>query len=166
MMSLIITIFGTTTIWMYKEFKEMINRNNATRITQVNEKIKAYSQLQAQIAAVLHDRENNTSKINLMRNLGEYNPILSQNVRNVARDYYIKADPAYLSTMLAMMETDFKKFEKEKAMCQSMKIALNLRLSFQGYMIHSSQYYLFGYRYGFLATRMFISQNSKFGTIK
>lgn len=29
--------------------------------------------------------------------------------------WYIKADPAYLSTMLAMMEVDFKQFEQEKA---------------------------------------------------
>lgn len=114
-MSLIITIFGTSTIWMYKEFKEMINRNNTKRITNLNEKIKVYSQLQAHIAAVLHDKDNHNSKINLIRNLGEYSPILSENVRNVAKDYYIKADPAYLSTMLAMMEVDFKQFEQEKA---------------------------------------------------
>ncbi|WP_152399110.1 hypothetical protein [Paenibacillus cellulositrophicus] len=112
--TLVITIIGTSSIWMYKEFKEMINRNNSARISRVNEKIKIYSQLQASIAVVLNEPNNSTLKQGLINKLGEYSPFLNEDLRCIVKDYYKCGDSLYLNSMLAMMEVDFSKFEQEK----------------------------------------------------
>ncbi|WP_152396659.1 hypothetical protein [Paenibacillus guangzhouensis] len=110
-MTLVLTIFGTTTIWLYKEFKEMINQNNRTQLASVNEKIKIYSQLQASISAVIHGGD---AKFGLMQKLGESSPYLSENVRRIARDFYYQADIAYLTSMLTFIDVDLGKLEQEK----------------------------------------------------
>lgn len=53
-LTLIITILGTSTIWLYKEFKVMMNRSLRNKMEVINEKIKMYSQLEANISAVVH----------------------------------------------------------------------------------------------------------------
>lgn len=113
-MTLVIIILGTTTIWMYKEFKEMINQNNKAKILSINEKIKVYSQLQVNTACILYDKGQGDLELSLIIKLGEYSPLLSEDMRRVAKDYYRNRDSAYLETMLAFIEVDLKKLDIER----------------------------------------------------
>ncbi|WP_339292521.1 hypothetical protein MKY48_06250 [Paenibacillus sp. FSL W8-0187] len=113
-MTLVIIIAGTSTIWMYKEFKEMINQNNKAKINNINEKIKVYSQLQASTAGLLHDKGHRELKVILINKIGDFSPFLSEDVRRVVRDYYRYGDSAYLETMLAFIEVDVRKLEEDK----------------------------------------------------
>ncbi|MEC0203886.1 hypothetical protein P4H39_14680 [Paenibacillus lautus] len=113
-MTLVIIIVGTSTIWMYKEFKEMINQNNKSKISNINEKIKVYSKLQASAASLFYNKELSDLHRILMNQIGEFSPLLSEDVRRVVRDYFKYGDYAYLETMLAFIEVDLKKFEDDK----------------------------------------------------
>ncbi|WP_339222099.1 hypothetical protein [Paenibacillus sp. FSL W7-1332] len=112
--TLVIIIAGTSTIWMYKEFKEMINQNNKAKINNINEKIRVYSQLQASTAGLLHDKGHRELKLSLINKIGDFSPFLSEDVRRVVMDYHRYGDPAYLETMLAFIEVDVRKLEEDK----------------------------------------------------
>ncbi|MNW44750.1 hypothetical protein D3C74_219910 [compost metagenome] len=112
--TLVITIIGTSTIWLYKEFKEMIDRNTTTKITVVNEKIKLFSQLQINIVATIHESENNQLRLGLVDKFGEYSIFLSEDARRIWLDYIRKDDPSYLVSLLAFISVELKKLDKEK----------------------------------------------------
>lgn len=113
--TLVITIFGTTTIWLYKEFKEMIDSNLKFKITALNEKIKMYSQLQTYILAAVHQIEGEQFRIKLIELLGEYSAVMSEDSRRIALDYIKVGDSSYLSILSVLISAELTKLSKEKS---------------------------------------------------
>lgn len=112
--TLVITIFGTTTIWLYKEFKEMIDQRTKTKTSTLNEKIKLYGKLQANIVALIQQSENIQLRLDFIEKFGEYIVFLSEDARRIWLDYIRHDDPSYLVSLLAFISMDLKKLDKEK----------------------------------------------------
>ncbi|MNN16235.1 hypothetical protein D3C81_1293690 [compost metagenome] len=113
--TIVITIIGTSTIWMYKEFKEMINVNINTKIAALNDKIKMLSQLQANILAIVHQDDNEQFRLKFTERFGEYNTVLRENTHRIAVDYLKYGDPSYLATLSEFISSELVKLNKEKA---------------------------------------------------
>lgn len=112
---LIITIVGTFSVWLYKEFKVMNNENFKSKVALINKKIEMYSKLEAAIANVLHQKDRGQAKSNLYEKFGEFSSYFSNDVRRIMRDYYRQDDSSLLNTLLAFTEVEVKKLEKEKS---------------------------------------------------
>ena len=113
-MTIVITIIGTFSIWMYKEFKEMMTQKKKARLASIDEKIKINNQLYASVAALTHDSDNRELRIAFMNKIGEYSSLLSEDVQYVARDYCKYGDAQYLGSLMALVEVDLHRFNKER----------------------------------------------------
>ncbi|MBB6637613.1 hypothetical protein [Cohnella thailandensis] len=111
---LVITIIGTFSVWLYKEFRTMNKEDFKSRIALINKKIEMYSKLEAAIAAVLNQKDTTQAKSNLYEKFGEYSPFFSDDVRRIMRDYYKQNDNGYLYSLLAFTEVEVKLLENEK----------------------------------------------------
>lgn len=113
-LTLMITILGTSTIWLYKEFKVMMERSSKQKIETLNNKIKMYSQLEANIAAVVHYTDNTPFKNNLIEKFGEYSIQMSEDTRRIAIDYIQSGDALYLKTLASFIQYELTKLHKAR----------------------------------------------------
>ncbi|WP_438349444.1 hypothetical protein ACP8HI_01785 [Paenibacillus sp. FA6] len=112
--TLIFTIIATSTIWLYKEFKEMINQDHKTKIKIINESIKNYGKLQASIAEVINDEDNKQLKHNLFEKFGDYNSLFSEDIRQIILDYYRHENALYLTTLQSFIVVEQRKLVQAK----------------------------------------------------
>lgn len=112
--TLVITIFGTTTIWLYKEFKEMIDSTTKAKISALNEKIKMLSQLQANIMAMVYGNNYEQFRLKFIEEFGEYNTVLNEDTCQISLDYIRHGDPSYLATLSSFLSAELSKLNKEK----------------------------------------------------
>lgn len=113
-LSLLITVFGTLTVWLYKEFKVMYSQSTKNKLTTVQKKLDFYGKLEASIATVINQPNDPNSKRNLLDKLGESNSYFSEDIRQIIRDYYRQADVFLLITLIAFIEMEMKKLDEEK----------------------------------------------------
>lgn len=113
-LSLLITVFGTLTVWLYKEFKVMYSKDIKNKLTTVQKKLDFYGRLEASIAAVINQQNDFQAKRNLLDKLGESNSYFSEDIRGIIRDYYKLGDVSLLITLIAFIEVEMKKLDAEK----------------------------------------------------
>lgn len=100
--SLLITIVGTLLVWLYKQFKDMIDRRQQEKVAALQAKQGLFIRLELTIATVLHQSQGE-SKRELNQLLGDCGPYLSSTQRQLVRDYYRAFDPAVLRTLHAFI---------------------------------------------------------------
>jgi len=84
--TLLISIIGTILIWMYKQFKGMIDREEQDKLATVQLKMGLFTKLELAIASVLH-LKNEESKLHMYTLLGECGPYLTKIQRTVVREF-------------------------------------------------------------------------------
>ncbi|OBZ18452.1 hypothetical protein A8L34_02385 [Bacillus sp. FJAT-27264] len=52
--SLAITVFTTVLIWLYKEFKVLMEKDNNDKLARIQKQLDIYSSTEAAIAQVIH----------------------------------------------------------------------------------------------------------------
>ncbi|OXS53681.1 hypothetical protein B1A99_28940 [Cohnella sp. CIP 111063] len=113
--TLIISVVGTLLVWMYKQFKGMIDREQQEKLATVQLKQTLFTKLELNLASVLHlgDEE---SKRRLLELLGECGPYLTRMQRTLVRDYCKSFDPGVLHTLqeLTIYEADKLDRQMEK----------------------------------------------------
>jgi hypothetical protein len=84
--TLIISVVGTLLVWMYKQIKGMIDREEQEKQTTIQLKQALFTKLELNLASVLHlgDEE---SKRRLLELLGECGPYLTRMQRTMVRDW-------------------------------------------------------------------------------
>ena len=100
--SLLITIVGTLLVWLYKQFKDMIDRRQQEKVAALQAKQGLFIRLELAIATVLHQSQGE-SRRELNQLLGECGPYLTSAQRQLVRDYYRAFDPGILRTLHAFI---------------------------------------------------------------
>ncbi|MNX64297.1 hypothetical protein D3C86_953190 [compost metagenome] len=113
-LTLVITLLGTSTIWLYKEFKQMIEQSTKIKVAELNEKIKVYSQLQATIYAIIHQPDHEQLRMKFIEKFGDYSMYMSDDARRVALDYIKYEDSLYLVSLSSFVEVELEKLDKER----------------------------------------------------
>jgi len=110
--TLIISVVGTLLVWMYKQFKGMIDREQQEKLTTVQLKQVLFTKLELNLASVLHlgDEE---SKRRLLELLGECGPYLSRMQRTLVRDYCKSFDPGVLYTLQELTIHEADKLDRQ-----------------------------------------------------
>lgn len=99
--SLLITIVGTMLVWLYKQFKDMSDRQQQEKDTAIRAQQGLLARLEFTIALVLHQRQPGHIE-QLSQLLGDYAPYLTSTQRKLIRDYYRSFDPSVLHTLQAL----------------------------------------------------------------
>lgn len=110
--TLLIAIIGTILVWMYKQFKSMIDREQQDKLTTVQLKQSLFTKLELSIASVLH-LNNEESKQKMYALLGECAPYLTSMQRTVMRDYYKSFDQMLLYSLQALTVNEVDKLGRE-----------------------------------------------------
>lgn len=110
--TLIISIIGTLLVWIYKQFKDMIDREQQEKITNLQLKLGLFTKLELSIASVLQ-LNNETSKMAMYTLLGECFPHLTSMQRNVVREYYKHFDPALLYSIQFIIVNEVDKLGQQ-----------------------------------------------------
>lgn len=110
--TLIISIVGAILVWLYKELKTMIDRDQQEKLRLLQLKQGLFTKLELGIAAVLH-LQNNESKLQLHALLGECGPYFSTTQRTLVRDYCRTFNPPVLHSLLAMTIAEVDKLGKQ-----------------------------------------------------
>ena len=113
--TLVISIIGTLLVWMYKQFKGMIDREQQDKLKTIQSKQAWFTKLELSLASVFHLRDEE-SKRRLLTLLGECGPYLTRMQRTVVRDYCKSFDPGVLYTLqeLTIHEVDQLERQLEK----------------------------------------------------
>ncbi|WP_068614671.1 hypothetical protein [Paenibacillus tuaregi] len=125
-LTLVITLLGTSTIWLYKEFKQMIEQSTKTKVAELNEKIKVYSQLQATIYAIIHQANHEQLKMKFIEKFGDYSMYMSDDARKIALDYIKHGDSLYLVSLSSFIEVELEKLNKER--CRVLNIGADTEI--------------------------------------
>ena len=110
--TLLISIIGTALVWMYKQFKGMIDREQQDKLTTVQLKQGLFTKLELSIASVLH-LNNEDSKQRMYALLGECGPYLTSTQRSVIRDYYKTFDSGLLYSLQALIVNEVDKLNRQ-----------------------------------------------------
>ncbi|WP_068779370.1 hypothetical protein [Paenibacillus sp. GM2] len=117
-LSLVVTILITSTIWLYKEFKEMINNNMRAKEAALNEKIRIHSEFLANILAIIHQKDNDHFKVKFIEKFGEYNTVLNTDSRQIAVDYIKRNNPVYLESLFVFINKELDNLSKKRSLLQ------------------------------------------------
>ncbi|PQP81906.1 hypothetical protein C0Q44_19755 [Paenibacillus sp. PCH8] len=112
--SLISTIVCTVIIWLYKEFKVMIETDNKNQLAQIQKKMESYTRVEAAIASVLAQHNHAGAVQNLYDKFGECSSYFSEDMRELIRGFYSQRDTSILSTIMSFIKVEMKKLEKQK----------------------------------------------------
>lgn len=110
--TLLISIIGTILVWMYKQFKGMIDRRQQNELATVQLKQGLFTKLELSIASVLH-LDNESSKQNLYVLLGECGPYMTNAQRAIVRDYYKNFNPMLLHSLQALTVNEVDKLGRQ-----------------------------------------------------
>jgi len=110
--ALLISIIGTVLVWMYKQFKGMIDREQQDKLTTAQLKQTLFTKLELSIASVLHLNSEN-SKQQMYVLLGECGPYLTKTQRTIIRDYYKHFDRSLLFSLHALVMTEVDKLTRQ-----------------------------------------------------
>ncbi|MFC5704152.1 hypothetical protein ACFPVX_22930 [Cohnella faecalis] len=110
--TLLISIIGTILVWMYKQFKGMIDRKQQNELTIAQLKQGLFTKLELSIASVLH-LDNEGSKQQMYALLGECGPYLTSTQRTVIRDYYKQFNPMLLHSLQALTVNEVEKLGRQ-----------------------------------------------------
>jgi len=110
--TLVISIVGTLFVWIYKQFKDRIDREQQEKITNLQLKQGLFTKLELSIASVLH-LNNETSKMAMYTLLGECGPYLTSTQRKIVREYYKNFDPSLLYSLHALIVNEVDKLDRQ-----------------------------------------------------
>ncbi|MFF2885492.1 hypothetical protein [Paenibacillus sp. NPDC057967] len=110
--ALLISIIGTILVWMYRQFKGMIDREQQDKLTIAQLKQTLFTKLELSIASVLH-LNNEDSKRQMYVLLGECGPYLTKTHRTIIRDYYKQFDRSLLYSLHALVMTEVDKLTRQ-----------------------------------------------------
>ncbi|MGW9127677.1 hypothetical protein ACWGPW_22060 [Paenibacillus chitinolyticus] len=113
--TLLILVVGTSTLWMYKEFKEILNRNNIAKLNLINERLKTFGKLEAAIALALKKSEDESILAKLYDILGESSALFTKEMREVTRTFYAQGHPHILSALQIFIDNQINTSRAEKA---------------------------------------------------
>ncbi|MFD7525010.1 hypothetical protein [Paenibacillus chitinolyticus] len=113
--TLLILVVGTSTLWMYKEFKEILNRNNIAKLNLINERLKTFGKLEAAIALALKKPEDESILAKLYDILGESSALFTKEMREVTRTFYAQGHPHILSALQIFIDNQINTSREEKA---------------------------------------------------
>ncbi len=110
--ALLISIIGTILVFLYKQFKTMIDNNESEKKKAMQEKLELYTKLELAIASVMHVN-NDGSKENLYELLGKCGSYLSKTQRQIIRDYYKQFNPAVLYSLQSFVISEVDKLDRQ-----------------------------------------------------
>lgn len=110
--TLLISIIGTALVWMYKQFKGMIDREQDDKLKTAQLKQGLFTKLELSIASVLHLNKEE-SKQRMYALLGECGPYLTNTQRSVIRDYYKTFDTGLLHSLQALTVNEVDKLNRQ-----------------------------------------------------
>ncbi|MEW4372581.1 hypothetical protein [Paenibacillus kandeliae] len=107
--SLLLPLF----IWLYKEFKVMVTSEEQSKITTVENKLKMYARLEAQIAYVGHYPTPDAQK-ELFHQLAEIRLHMGESAQMMIRDYYRTTDIEMVKMLIPLITVEMNKLKKKK----------------------------------------------------
>ncbi|WP_028545803.1 hypothetical protein [Paenibacillus taiwanensis] len=110
--TILISIIGTILVWMYKQFKGMIDSKQQSKLVMLQLKQSLFTKLELSIANVIH-QDNEVSKQQMYALLGECGPYLTNAQRTVMRDYYKQLNPLLLHTLQALIVSEVDKLGRQ-----------------------------------------------------
>lgn len=110
--TLLISIIGTIVVWMYKQFKGMIDRRQQNELADARLKQGLFTKLELSIASVLH-LNNELSKQHLYTLLGDCGPYMTNTQRTIVRDYYKHFDQMLLHSLQALTVNEVDKLGRQ-----------------------------------------------------
>lgn len=110
--TLLISIIGTILVWMYKQFKGMIDRKQQNELADAQLKQGLFTKLELSIASVLH-LNNESSKQHLYALLGDCGPYMTSTQRTIVRDYYKHFDQMLLHSLQALTVNEVDKLGRQ-----------------------------------------------------
>ncbi|WP_044478022.1 hypothetical protein [Paenibacillus antibioticophila] len=112
--SLVITVVFTALVWLYKEFKVMMEADQKSKLVILQKKMDLYSSVEAAAAQVINRQDDPLAIHHLYTRLGESGAYFTEDIRKVIRDYYERADISILRTLMAFIKAETSKLEKER----------------------------------------------------
>ncbi|MFF2908481.1 hypothetical protein [Paenibacillus sp. NPDC057934] len=113
--SLAITVFTTVLIWLYKEFKVLMEKDNNDKLALVQKQLDMYSSVEAAIAQIIHRPSDAFAVQNFYNKLGESSAYFTNDIKKIVRDYYLRADISVLRTLMTFIQLECDKLHKEKS---------------------------------------------------
>lgn len=110
--TLLISIIGTILVWMYKQFKGMINSRQQNELANIHSRQSLFTKLELSIASVLH-LDNESSKQHLYTLLGDCGPYMTSAQRTIVRDYYKHFNPMLLHSLQALTVNEVDKLGRQ-----------------------------------------------------
>lgn len=111
--SLVITVAFTALVWLYKEFKVMLETDQKNKQVLLQKKMDLYSALEAAIAQVINRQDDPVAIQYLYTKMGESSAYFTGDIRKVIRDYYERADISILRTLMTFIKVETTKLDKE-----------------------------------------------------
>ncbi|MFE4709774.1 MULTISPECIES: hypothetical protein [unclassified Paenibacillus] len=113
--SLAITVFTTVLIWLYKEFKVLMEKDNNDKLALLQKQLDLYSSMEAAIAQVIHRPNDAFAVQNFYNKLGKSSSYFTNDIKKIVRDYYLRADTSILRTLMTFIQLECDKLHKEKS---------------------------------------------------
>ncbi|MFC5404669.1 hypothetical protein [Cohnella soli] len=110
--TLLISIIGTILVWMYKQFKGMIDRRQQNELATIQLKQSLFTKLELSIASVFH-LDNESSKQQLYALLGDCGSYMTSAQRAIVRDYYKQFNPMLLHSLQALTVNEVDKLGRQ-----------------------------------------------------
>jgi len=110
--TLLITIVGTILVWMYKQFKDMIDREQQEKMENLKLRLALFTKLELAIMSTIHLNDEER-KQQLFALLGECSPYLTTMQRTMVRDYYKQFDPTLLHVLQAVIVSEVDKLTRQ-----------------------------------------------------
>ncbi len=110
--ALLVSIIGTLLVWMYKQFKGMIDRKQHEKLKTIQQKQALFTKLELSLADVLYLNDE-AGKQRLLTMLGECGPYLTRTQRTVIRDYCKSFDRGVLQTLQELTVHEVGKLDRQ-----------------------------------------------------
>ncbi|WFR60562.1 hypothetical protein P9222_18405 [Paenibacillus amylolyticus] len=121
--SIVTTIVCTAIIWLYKEFKVMIERDNQNKLARIQKRMDSYIKVEAAIASILAQPGNVGVLQNLYDKFGECSSYFSEDIRVLIREYYTRQDVANLVTIMSFIKIEIGKLDSQRNKIESQDVS-------------------------------------------
>ncbi|MCM3697960.1 hypothetical protein [Paenibacillus macerans] len=112
--SLAMAIAFTALVWLYKEFKGMMEESNRTKLSLIQKRMDLYAGVEAAIAQAINKPEDSQAKQHLYIKLGEASSYFTRETRQILRDYYSREDAFVLDTLLSLVQKEIDRLDRVK----------------------------------------------------